>query len=587
MHVRVASLVLASLAFAGSASALTQPNGAAIPAAMGCANNEPTGLLPVMACACTAPGVCNIGAPCPGGSTSCDPGKNGSCETTLWHSPNDNSCIPSNESGLNPATEAEILPETFHPTCGQTFTVLSRGTAEFQNIFGWYNATPGGTTPPDPSDLHVMLDCGAAAGTAVTLNVQTDPSYKGGDIGFFLITPEDHTKRGSCASGNCCPSVALAQSGVGYVYYSQKEFDPDLGYIHLLNMPGTIAPNRFYFAWEDTFDTTSADFTDLVTAVDGVQCSGAGVACSTGMMGVCAQGLTVCAAGSTTPTCQQLIQPAPETCNGLDDNCDGLVDNGATCSTVGDVCLDGDCVPECGSLENPCLNGLMCDQGKGYCVDPKCIGVACGPDQVCMAGACITACQGVVCPEGQNCVGNACVDLCKSVTCGSGQVCVEGLCFAGCTSCGGVTCSAPLSCDMTTGACADVSCAQPCASGTVCHAGSCVDACQGVACPAGQSCGAGQCSAPPSSEDAGVTLTEPGSSPTPTGAPPSGTGDDAGATAGNGAIPGFNEPRSGCACSFPAKRQDSDRAEYAGAFFAAVGIGAIASRRRRQRRANG
>ena len=75
-----------------------------------------------------------------GGSTACANGENGTCETTLWHSPNDNSCIPSNESGLNPATQAMITPETFHPTCGQTFTVISRGTAEFQDVFGWYNA---------------------------------------------------------------------------------------------------------------------------------------------------------------------------------------------------------------------------------------------------------------------------------------------------------------------------------------------------------------------------------------------------------------------------------------------------------------
>ena len=137
-----------------------------------------------------------------------------------------------------------------------------------------------------------MINCGDPAGKAVTLNVQTDPGYKGGDIGFFLITPEDHAKGGSCASGNCCPSVARLGVGEGYVYYSQKELDPDPGYIHLLNLPGTIAPNRFYFAWEDTFDTTSADFTDLVAAVDGVQCSGAGVACTTGKEGVCAAGIT-------------------------------------------------------------------------------------------------------------------------------------------------------------------------------------------------------------------------------------------------------------------------------------------------------
>src|ERR1700684_4169447 len=107
MRLRV--LVLAPLfvsAVAVQAFALTQPNGAQIPSAMGCASNEPTGLQAAMACACTQPGICNIGAACPGGSTSCDDGQHGTCEATLWHSPNDNSCIPSNVSGMNLSTQA-------------------------------------------------------------------------------------------------------------------------------------------------------------------------------------------------------------------------------------------------------------------------------------------------------------------------------------------------------------------------------------------------------------------------------------------------------------------------------------------------
>jgi MYXO-CTERM domain-containing protein len=578
----VVSLSLLSLAAAGNASALTQPNGATIPSPMGCSGGEPTGLLPVMACACTAPGVCNIGAPCPGGSTSCDNGEHGTCETTLWHSPNDNSCIPSNQSGLNPATAAQILPETFHPTCGQTFTVLSRGTAEFQDIFGWYNATTTGTAP-DPTDLHVMLTCGDAAGASVTLNVQSDPSYLGGDIGFFLITPESHSSPSTCASGNCCPSVALLQSGVGYIYYSQREFDPDPGYIHLLNLPGTIEPNRFYFAWEDTFQTTSADFTDLVATVDGVQCSGAGVACNTGADGVCAQGITECASGATTPTCTGVVQPQPETCDGLDDNCDGIVDNGATCPITGDICVNGQCVAHCGSAENPCSQPLACDQATGECVDPKCIGVTCSADQVCNGGTCVTACQGVVCPQGQTCVGDACLDLCARVSCAGGEVCVEGVCLPSCISCGGLTCSAPLSCDSTSGACIDLSCPTPCAAGTVCQAGTCVDACQGVVCPAGGTCTAGECSTPGASgDDGGIGLVSPGG--TSSGGGQTGAGSDGGG--GNGGSYYTSGPASGCACSTLSAKSDADRTEYAGAFFAALGIGGVMSRRRRRRAAS-
>ncbi len=575
LFVSVVSLV------APPAFALTQPNGALIPSAMGCAGNAPTGLLSAMACACTQPGVCNVGAACPGGTTACDNGQHGTCEATLWHSPNDNSCIPSNHSGLDPSTQASITPETFHPTCGQTFTVISRGTAAFQNIFGWYNATTNGQAPA-PSDLHVMLQCGDAAGKAATLNLQTEPSYKGGDVGFFLITPEDHAKKGACAASDCCPNVARFQAGEGYVFYSQRALNPDTSttapYIHLLIMPGTIAPARFYFAWEDTFDTTSADFTDLVTAVDGVECSGAGEACKTGQKGACAQGLTVCSQG-TTLSCKPLAQPTPETCDGLDDDCDGVVDNGATCPNAGDVCVNGTCVGHCGNLENPCLNGRSCNETTGECVDPKCVGVTCGVDQVCHDGQCDTACDGVVCPHGQTCLNDACIDLCAGVTCASGDACRDGVCFAGCAACGGITCDAPLSCDSASGACVDPSCATPCPSGKYCSSGTCVDGCTGVTCPSGAACVNGQCAGSPGTGsglgDGG--LTSPGSGFVPPGSTASGA--DGGA---NGDIDAFgaNEPHAACGCSTPGS--DTDRAEYTGAFFAALAVGGVLSRRRRR-----
>ncbi|HEX6836439.1 MAG TPA: hypothetical protein VF334_07680, partial [Polyangia bacterium] len=79
----LATLFVPSLGHAG----LTQPNGTAIPSAPGCASGQPTGLGAVFACQCTTTGVCNIGAPCPGGSPTCDDGKKATCETTMWHAP--------------------------------------------------------------------------------------------------------------------------------------------------------------------------------------------------------------------------------------------------------------------------------------------------------------------------------------------------------------------------------------------------------------------------------------------------------------------------------------------------------------------
>ena len=98
------------------------------------------------------------------------------------------------------------------------------------------------------------------------LDVRSDPAYQGGDIGFFLVTPEDHASAGSCAGGDCCATVARLGGGVGYAYYSQRAFNPDGGgatpYIHLLTYLSKLATRKFYFAWEDTFRTTNADFTE-------------------------------------------------------------------------------------------------------------------------------------------------------------------------------------------------------------------------------------------------------------------------------------------------------------------------------------
>ena len=582
--------VFASLFAAAPAFALSQPGSdAGIPSPMGCNGGKPTGLPAVMACACTTPGICNIGAACPGGSTTCDNGQNGTCETTLWHSPNDNSCIPSNESGLDPSTQAAITPETFHPTCGQTFTVISRGTAMFQDIFGWYNATTN-NQPPDPSDLHVMVGCTNDTGFTATLDLATAPGYKGGDIGFFLISPEDHNKGGSCAAADggadCCPSVARFQAGQGYVYYSQRELNPDNSppppYFHLLILPSDIFPERYYFAWEDTFHTTSSDFTDIVVAVDGVQCSGAGVPCDTGKKGACAMGVMKCVSGATTPTCQDVITPQPETCNGVDDDCDGVVDNGATCSPASDICVDGTCVEPCGGNEFPCPTGTACDPVSKACIAPACIGVTCTSDQACRAGTCVAACSGVVCPHGQTCVNDVCVDLCANVKCGAGEVCGGGLCLPGCTACGGITCTSPLSCDQTSGDCVDTSCTSACPSGQYCSSGSCVDSCQGVSCPGGGACANGQCpSTVKATADAGTTKIQPGG----TDAGTSKKGVDAGSKGTDGGVHngdfGAGSAQGGCSTLGP----DPDRVGYAGALLAAIALGGVVTRRRRGRSA--
>jgi hypothetical protein len=323
---------------------------------------------------------------------------------------------------------------------------------------------------------------------------------------------------------------------------------------------------------EDTYGGGDNDFADLVTSVEGVECSGAGQPCDTGKPGVCAFGVTECSQDQV--SCTQLLQPSPEKCNGVDDDCDGHVDDGATCPDQGDVCVNGTCVHACGSLEFQCPSSTQCDSKSGLCVDPACIGVTCPSDQICSGGQCGTPCSGVVCPHGQACVGNACRDLCHGVACPAGQVCAEGACIPSCGACGGLTCEAPLACEATSGACGDPSCKSPCPSGTFCSAGQCVDACDGAKCPLGQTCQSGECVGPGTQAPDGG-----GISPVGPGADGGAGGDDGGGA--NGDLPPFTPQKSGCGCSSLGDSGGGVGTAALAALVAALGAAGFARRRRR------
>jgi MYXO-CTERM domain-containing protein len=563
--------MLSSSAEAG----LQQPNGAAIPAPAGCNGGKTTGLGAAFACVCDQPNVCNQGAPCPGGAPMCDLGMNGTCETTTWHNQNDNSCIPSNLSGLDPVADAKIVPETFHPTCPQTYTVLSRGTAKFKNAFGWYNVTPN---KPGTADLHLMLDCNAGAGTAVVLDLKSQPAYAGGDIGFFLVTPESHATPGTCDGGDCCATVARVANNQGYVYFSERKYNPDFmganSWIHLLTYESKIAQSKYYFAWEDSNFSPNNDFTDLLTSVTGIQCSGAGVACDTGKQGVCAAGITVCENGAL--SCKPVFASGGEQCNGLDDDCNGAIDDNATCPTPGDVCYHGHCVPPCDKGEFPCIGNTVCDPKSNLCVDPTCVGVACKSGEVCHGGQCVAPCTGVVCPHGQSCVADACVDLCKGVSCNQGEVCRQGLCFAGCAACDGVSCDATSKCDAPSGECRDPSCPMGCPVGQFCDMGSCKDDCVGAKCPSGEACMNGNCVVQGGSGGGGVGGGSSTSSSTSTSSSGASTSSGAGGAGGQG---DWDVPtsKSSCGCGVVGASGEGSAATLLLAL-------ALAARRRNERR---
>ena len=253
---------------------VSQPDGTIIPSEMGCSGGRPTGLLPLFACICTESSVCNIGVPCTS-PTDCDNGQNGICESTLWHAYNDNTCIPSQQSGLNPITEAVITAETFYPTGPLTFKLLSRRSTIFMNAFGWYNVTGAS---PGLSDLHVTIDCNAALGDLVVFNILADPQYTGGKIGFFLVTPESHSVLSACAGGDCCGSTVRLSAGAGYTFFSERSYNPDYAgaqsYIHLLTYASHLVGNKHYFAWGDKYNgPDNNEFTSMVVSVDNITTS--------------------------------------------------------------------------------------------------------------------------------------------------------------------------------------------------------------------------------------------------------------------------------------------------------------------------
>jgi hypothetical protein len=102
-----------------------------------------------------------------------------------------------------------------------------------------------------------------------------------------------------------------------------------------------------------------------------------------------------------TPVCRPSSDLTTHACVG---SCAGV-----TCSTPGDVCVDGECAP---SGCNPsCPAGQFCDRGAGTCVPDQCVSPRCDDGKYCepSTGRCIDdPCGGVACPAGQTCLHGQC-----------------------------------------------------------------------------------------------------------------------------------------------------------------------------------
>ncbi len=389
--------------------------------------------------------------------------------------------------------DAAILPERYLPGCTLTFTLVSRGMATFQDAFGWYNArTP--PARPDPSDLHVLIPCTAHAGDSFTLDMRHEPAYRGGEIGFFLITPQG------------LPSTCASLTTYAHTYFSERAWNDDAmganSYIHLLTYDSTVTPQAFYFAWEDLYNGGDNNFTDFVALVQNLTCTGGGGSCDTGLLGVCAMGTRQCHDGAL--VCTASVQPSPERCDGLDNDCNGRVDDGPGLCPGVQICDRGNCVAPCLS-ELGCFTPLVCSP-RGTCIEPDCLPVTCPAGQRCMGGTCVDPCTWVVWPGDQICRGGRCVNPCAGVPCDADQVCVSGVCqpLCQCRPCAAdQTCSDDGVCRPTV--CATVTCGM----GQICTAGVCVDACAGAHCPVGEVCSLGNC-VPPPGVDGGVSGTDAG-----------------------------------------------------------------------------
>jgi hypothetical protein len=482
--------------------------------------------------------------------------------------------------------DALTTPSVFSPQCSLTGELVMHGGACHID-FGWYNVDPNRTGPPPDAQITPIIlgsqikspwhpGVGEDGPIFTTDTIRTDPSYKGGLIGFALKgDPSQDCKQthfseqelnplcsGCTTPGHWAAAVIWQSTKTKNAYY--------IGFEDLPMGPSSTGPTDFGSIAGQSLKC-DGDFNDFIYFLSGVTCEGGGAPCDTGVPGVCAAGLEECVTG-TTLKCRPSVASSPEVCDGLDNDCNGMTDDGATCAH-GQVCDHGKCIAPCSTTEFPCSPGDTCD--NGLCVESACVGKVCPVGSICHGGTCGAPCDGVTCPRGQVCRVGSCVDPCDGVTCDGDRVCDGGVCVAAC-KCSG--CAAGKTCGAD-GHCREDACAaKTCGATEVCVAGACVDRCDGATCPRLQLCQAGACVAAPRqttpSTPADASITDPTTTPAAT--------PDAGAAEAD-ALPVTVPPHekisasSGCRCDAGGEGAGSGLAPV----FFALALGLVASRSRR------
>ncbi|MEZ4432475.1 MAG: MopE-related protein [bacterium] len=369
---------------------------------------------------------------------------------------------PLNEN-MNVVADASLVPEVFTPARNLTLSFIAEG-AGYENAFGYYNL---GDDITNPANRHVLFDCNVEPQNPfVTRRVdfcaeRAAGRWRGGPIGFFIITPELVASPGSSRNPNCG-----VNDNLGFIYYSEPRLnrfeDPNNPYIHHLVYRSNSFANAFYFGFEDLYRGGDNDFEDLLVLVEGLlvgdapdacngqddDCDGrvdegSDVVCET----ACGVGVQPCAGGRA-GACTAPI-PAGEACNNRDDDCDGQLDEGLSracqnaCGNGTEVCVAGGWA----GCTAPAPGAERCDN-----VDNDCDGTTDeGLTQACQNGcgvAGVARCQGgsyVGCdappPVAEQCnnrdddcdgrADEALVQACQSA-CGRGFERCQGGAFVGC-----------------------------------------------------------------------------------------------------------------------------------------------------------